>query len=159
MAVVLNEDTQFLSNGGKPLTGGMIYIGEVDQDPVANPKTIYSDRELQTVLANPQSIGADGRAANKIWLSGRYSLEVRDINNVQVFQDLDRGQSESEIGSIALGNVIGTDTITAQANPTITSYVDKMVYVFTPAQGNTGPVTLNIDGIGARRVVKNNFRS
>lgn len=157
MVAVLNENTQFLDTNGKPLVDGRIYIGDVDQDPVANPKTIYSDRELQTVLANPQPIDANGRSANKIWLSGRYSIQVNDRNGVQVFQDLDRGQSETDIGSIALGNVIGTDQITAQASPTITSYVDKMVYVFTPAATNNGPVTLNIDGLGAKRVVKNNF--
>lgn len=157
MAVVLNEDTQFLSDGGKPLTGGSIYIGVVDQDPVANPKTIYSDRELQTVLANPQIIDSNGRSSNKIWLSGRYSMQVNDINGTQVFQDLDRGENTSDVGVTGLSNVIGGDTITAEATPTITGYTDKRIYVFTPVIGNTGPVTLSIDGLDPKPVIKNNF--
>lgn len=158
MAVVLNEDTQFLDTNGKPLVGGEIYIGDVDQDPVANPKTIYSDRELQTVLANPQPIDATGRAANKIWLAGRYSIQVNDRNGVQVFQDLDRGESDSSLGVVELTNVIQSPgNITAEGVPTITSYIDKMIYMFTPPFDTTGDATLNIDGVGARQIFKNNY--
>ena len=156
MPAVFNEDTQFVSDGGIPLVGGKIYIGDVDQDPVANPKSIFSDREFTSALANPQTIDATGRSTNKIWVDGKYSLQINDINGAQVFQDLDRGANSTSLGIVNLSSVIGGNTITAVASPVITSYTDKLFYIFTAAQTNTGAATLNIDSIGAKAIVQNN---
>lgn len=53
-----------------------------------------------------------------------------------------------------LGSVSGTNTITAQAGPTISAYADGMLFVLRAAGANTGAVTLNIDGVGAKPVYK-----
>lgn len=54
-----------------------------------------------------------------------------------------------------LGSVAGTDTITATSSPTIGSYVVNDLFIFTPANDNTGSVTLNIDSEGAGAVQLN----
>jgi hypothetical protein len=112
MATILNEQAQYVDASGKPLVGGSVYIGDVGADPVLNPKAIFSDRAMTSALANPQTLDANGRTANKIWTDGKYSLQVNDINGVQVFQDIDRGESAITIDIL---NDI-SDVITTPAN-------------------------------------------
>lgn len=58
-------------------------------------------------------------------------------------------------GIIRLSSVSGTNTITANAAPyALTSYQDGQHFTFKPAAGNTGAVTLNINSLGAKAVVK-----
>jgi len=154
MAAVIDEQTQFQDAAGKPIVNGTIHIGTQGADPPANLISIFSDRDLQVSLANPQLTDANGRSVNKIWVPARYSIEVQDSNNVQQYIELDNGEG-TEAGLTTLGNVSGADTITATAAATITAYVDLETYVFKTAQINTGNVTLNIDSIGAKSIKKN----
>lgn len=58
-----------------------------------------------------------------------------------------------------LTTVAGTDTITATAEPVTiptAGYSTGMKFTFVPANNNTGAVTLNIDGAGAKSVVAAN---
>src|SRR3990167_6680754 len=48
----------------------------------------------------------------------------------------------------------GTNTITAVASPTLTAYTTGTFFKMLAAGANTGAVTLNIDSIGARAVVR-----
>ncbi len=157
MAAVLVEHAQYFLDNGLPAVGGKIYIGVVDLEPVANPQNIFSDREMTVgnQLSNPQTIGDDGRSANKIWTDGKYSKRVDDSDAVQIYQELDNG-STSETGVTSLSNVQGTNTITAEAASTITAYVDKELFVFITANAITGAVTLNIDAVGAKAINKLN---
>lgn len=54
-----------------------------------------------------------------------------------------------------LGTVAGTNTITAQATPTLTAYADGQTFRFIAAGANTGATTLNIDSLGAKNVFWN----
>lgn len=154
MSARIDERTQFVDASGKPLVGGFIYIGTVDLDPVLNPKSIFSDRELTTALANPQTLDSFGRSTNKIWFSGKYSMKIEDSDNAQFLEDLDAGSIE-EVGNTILTDVLGANTITANAVNTITSYVDGQTYIFTAVSNNTGATTLNIDSLGAKSIKKN----
>lgn len=155
MTAILDEHTQYADTGGRPAVNGLLYIGDVGADPVANPQTIYSDRALTTVAANPQTLDANGRTTVKLFIGGEYSLQVNDVNAVQIYQNLQAGESSLDIAIIGLINVGGGNAITADGVPTILSYVDLTQYAFTAAQVNTGAVTLDIDGLGAKAVVKN----
>ena len=154
MPAILNEQTQFVDSAGKPLVFGKAYFGDQNADPVLNPVSIFSDRELTVALTNPQLLDSLGRTANKVWLAGRYSIRVDDLSGAQIYQELDNGESPA-VGVTALENVVGADTITATATSTITAYEDLELYAFRTAQVNTTAVTLNIDGVGAKSVVKN----
>lgn len=48
----------------------------------------------------------------------------------------------------------GTDTYTATINPVITSYVTNQRYFITFTNANTGPATLNLNGLGAKSIRK-----
>lgn len=154
MPATLNEQTQFTDSSGKPLVSGKVYFGVQNADPTVSPITIFSDRELTVVISNPQILDALGRTTNKVWVPGRYSMRVDDLNDVQIYQELDNGES-SDVGVTILENVSGANTITATAASTITVYEDKEQYTFTVAQVNTTAVTLNIDGVGAKSITKN----
>jgi len=51
--------------------------------------------------------------------------------------------------------VSGTNTLTATASPTVTSYLTGSQYTFVAQNTNTGAVTINIDGTGAKAITKN----
>lgn len=154
MPAILDEHNQWVDSAGKPLVNGTIKFGVQGADPDVSPITIFSDRELTVSITNPQTLDADGRTTNKVWVAGRYSILVKDLNAVQEYIELDNGESP-DVGVTALENVAGGDTITATASSTITAYEDLEQYTFTTAAINTTAVTLNIDSVGAKSVVKN----
>ncbi len=155
MVAVIDEQQQWFDEAtNTPINNGFIYIGARNGDP-RTAINIYSDRELTTPLANPQRTDETGRSVNKIWIGDRYSIEVSNSADVQKYIELDNGETASA-ATITLGNVLGSDTITADGNPTITSYDDLSEYVFRTVQVNTtDAVTINIDGVGAVPIVKN----
>jgi hypothetical protein len=155
MPARIDERTQFVDETGNPIVAGSIYIGLQNADPVANPITIYADRALTIPLANPQLTDADGRSVNKIWIPGDYSIQVNDALGVPQLQDLDSGVTVENTGVTPLTNVAGTDTITAEGTPTVLAYVDGQIYTFQAVNTNTGAITFNIDGVGAKSVTKN----
>lgn len=53
-----------------------------------------------------------------------------------------------------IGSVSGTDTITGSLSPAITSYVAGQTFRFVAAGANTGPVTINLNGLGAKDITK-----
>ena len=53
-----------------------------------------------------------------------------------------------------LVTVTGTDTITGTMTPALTAYASGQMFYFVAAGANTGAVTLNIDGLGARNVTR-----
>lgn len=50
--------------------------------------------------------------------------------------------------------VAGTNTITGTMTPSLTAYATGNMFLFIAAASNTGPVTLNIDGLGAKAVTR-----
>ena len=94
MPSVLNEATQFTDESTSELiNNGYIYIGEQNLDAKLNPITIYANRALSTVLANPQRTGPDGRSVNKIFIPAEYSMKIEDSANVQKLNYLDLGEA------------------------------------------------------------------
>ncbi len=154
MTAILNEHQQWVTNGGIPIVNGRVYFGVVNQDPKANPITIYSDRLLTSVLANPQPTDSNGRTINKVWVDGQYSLKLENSTGSQLYQQLDFG-SDFVGGIISLKNIQGANTIVSNAIPFLTSLVDGQLFELTLAQTNTGDVTLKIDSQVAKPVLKN----
>jgi hypothetical protein len=61
----------------------------------------------------------------------------------------------AQLGINAAGTVGGTgDAVTAVLGPAITAYGDKMEIVFIPTADNTGAATINLNGLGAKTIVK-----
>lgn len=156
MAAVIDEHTQWMDSGGKPLVSGSLYVGLVNADPVANPITIYSDSAFTTILSNPQTLDANGRSTNKIYVPGTFSLQVNNVNAGQEYQNLFNGTAASTgADTLTLTDISGANAITGSASTAITAYVANQTFVFVTSVVNTASITLNIDGVGAKSVVKN----
>ena len=54
-----------------------------------------------------------------------------------------------------IGSVSGADTITGSLTPALAAYAAGQMFYFVAAGNNTGAVTLNINGLGAKSVTKN----
>jgi len=63
--------------------------------------------------------------------------------------------SQAQSTAAKLLTVSGTDTITASGSPTVAAYTTGASYYFSPANTNTGAVTINIDSLGAKSITKN----
>jgi|TARA_Y100000296_G_scaffold20276_1_gene24077 hypothetical protein len=57
-----------------------------------------------------------------------------------------------DIGGVNVSS--GTDTVTLAASRTISAYAQGQVFLFEAGGTNTGAVTLNVDSVGAKAVVK-----
>jgi len=55
---------------------------------------------------------------------------------------------------VTLGTIAGANTITAVATPVVTAYATGQTFRFVSVGNNSGAVTLNIDGLGAKAVMK-----
>jgi len=161
MTSLLNEHTQYVDAAGDPIANGKLYIGTNGADPVATAgvTTIYSDRALTTSADNPQTLDANGRTTDKIAVVGKYSIQVNSVVGAvetQEYQDLDAGSSAASDAVLALSSVAGTNAITGSTGETLTAYTDGQLFVFKTANESTGSVTLNVDAVGAKTVIKRN---
>lgn len=152
MAAIFNERSQYEDTQGRPLAGGKIFFGKVGLDPKLNPENIFSNPELTAALANPQILDTLGRATNQVYIEGRYSLRIEDVNELQIQETLIVGVDPGTSGPIILGNVQGTNALTATASPTITEYVNGQEYRLQVLTANTLQMSLNIDTVGVKNI-------
>jgi hypothetical protein len=62
------------------------------------------------------------------------------------------GQVQSTAAKLI--TIAGTDTITGTMSPTLTAYAAGQLFYFVAGGANTGAVTLNVDGLGAKAVTR-----
>lgn len=116
MTIALRQTDQVIGANGRPVVNGYYYIGEYEQDPVANPLDLFSDIGLTVPLANPQRTDAYGRPVNDVYLAvRRYSYQIKDSALVTLEGPKNRvGQSGADIISFtdygARGDGVTDDT-------------------------------------------------
>jgi hypothetical protein len=89
MQQVTNPYPGFVGLDGKPLALGKIYIGLENEDPETNPITVYFDsgagqtatQPIRTIAGYPDQNGSPAQ----LWVTGRYSIRIRDAFDNQVF--------------------------------------------------------------------------
>lgn len=85
------------------------------------------------------------------WPEGQSAASVNNCAR-QMMADLVR---EFQVNAVrVLASVAGTNTITGSMTPALTSYSTGMIVIFKPANDNTGTVTININALGAKNIVK-----
>lgn len=55
-------------------------------------------------------------------------------------------------GTVNVSSVAGTDTITGTLTPVPSAYADGQMFVFVPANTNTGATTINLSSLGAKSI-------
>lgn len=130
MAANFDEHPVWHASDGTRLVGGSVYYGVRNADPKTNPITIYSDREFTTTLLNPQPTLSDGRTENKVWIDGRYSIQVDDSLGNQIYQELDAGTSAGA-GTPSLTEL----ETTADSPYTLTAFDNGKMFVIDATNG------------------------
>jgi hypothetical protein len=62
------------------------------------------------------------------------------------------GQVQSTVAKLI--SITGTDTVLGTMSPTLTAYAAGQLFYFIASGANTGAVTLNIDGLGAKAITR-----
>lgn len=141
-----------------PFSGGIfskIYAWATEQlsPPIEISKLDDQESDFATGLSN--CILRDGTGvptAATPWNSQR----ITGLGAGTARTDAARVDQVQDSSQLALGAVAGTDTITGSLTPAITAYTAARAVIFEPAATNTGAVTININGLGARAIVKGN---
>lgn len=126
-------------------------------NPVTTGTTISSTWANNTLTdlatAMTSSIAKDGQTTPTANLPmGTYKLTGLGTGSAST-DSVNLGQVQAHAYD-SLSSVSGVDTITATAAPTLTAYAAGKTFRFVSAGANTGAVTLNIDGVGARAITK-----
>lgn len=128
-------------------------------NPVVNATIIdatvhnTTNTDIATALSN--SVAKDGQTT----MTSNLPMGGNKLTNVAAGSAANQSPIISQIqdGSLLiLGSVSGTDTIAAALSPAITSYAAGMHFIFTPANANTGAVTIAINGLAAKAITKGN---
>jgi len=154
IALVAGAGAQFFTDSGTPLSGGLIYTYLAG---TTTPATTYTARDGLTPNANPIVLDSAGRPPAEIWLTGgvlyKYVIKTSAGALIGTYDNLPAVNDPTTINSLI--TVTGTNTLTGTANPALTGYTTGQQFTFVVANTNTGAVTLNIDGNGAKNVYKN----
>lgn len=160
---ILPPFSVFTDSDGTPLDAGYIYIGTANLPPQTNPITVYWDEALTIPAAQPirTTNGYPSRAGTpaRLYVGSTYSILVADSKNVPVLsapESFDYATvSQVQDSSLQyLTSVSGVNTITAAASVPPTAYVAGQTFRFVAPNTNSGAVTLNVNGLGAKAVTK-----
>jgi hypothetical protein len=87
-------------------------------------------------------------ALGSVPISGPRSMALQQGDHNEQYAELFRRLAQR------LQNVFGTNTVTARAEPRLSSIADGQSFVMVPSHANTSAVTLNIDRVGAFPVLR-----
>ena len=155
--------SQIINSSGNPVVNGYIYIGTYGLDPVTNPISLFSDSALSVPIANPVRTDSYGRPTTDIYFSQSqysYTLKTSALVTIEGPKNRDAVPTAASVASnqastaTSCGTFTGTNTLTCTLSPAIAAYTDIMAVRGRIANDNTGAVTLNLNGVGAKNVVK-----
>lgn len=110
MAITVEQPYKnFAGLDGKPLTGGLVYVGAVNLDPTTNPIPVFWDEAMtipaaQPLLTNAGYIVRNG-TPSRVYTATDYSLSVRTLSNTLVYYSSKQGivDYSASSGSALLG--------------------------------------------------------
>ena len=82
------------------------------------------------------------------------TYKITNLGAGTVATDAVRLSQLQNFSTSTLITVAGTDTITGTVSPSLTAYTAGQIFSFVVGTTNTGAVTLNIDGLGAKAVTR-----
>ncbi len=81
--------------------------------------------------------------------------QLGDINNTVEVYTAEEVSEELQSGNAYAATASGTDTYILGITPALTAYADNQRFFVKFANANTGPVTININSLGAKAIKKN----
>lgn len=115
--------------------------------------TVFNTFASDVAAALTQSLSKDGQTTPtaNLPMGGFKHTGVLDGNARNNYASIGQMQDSTYM---AVGGVAGTNTITGSLAPAITSYVSGMLITMIPAVTNTGAVTIALNGLAAKAIVK-----
>lgn len=142
---------QFLTDNGDPLTGGLLYVYTAG---TTTPATTWTTNSGAVANTNPIVLDAAGRTPNEIWLNSgaTYKFILKTSTGVLVgtYDNIPAIDDPTVFNNLI--TVTGTNTLIGTSVPAYTSYVAGMTLSFIPVATNTGAVTIDVDGLGAKNI-------
>jgi hypothetical protein len=142
---------QFFTNNGDPLVGGLLYVYTAG---TTTPATTYTDPSGTTNNTNPIVLNAGGRTPYQIWVNGGvlYKFILKDSAGVLigVYDNIPAIDDPTSFNNLI--TVTGTNNLIGTSTPPNTVYVAGMTLSFVVANTNTGAVTIDVDGLGAKEI-------
>jgi len=142
---------QFFDSNGTPLAGGLLYVYTAG---TTTPATSWTTSSGTSANTNPIVMNAAGRTPFEIWLNSgvTYKFALYTSTNVLIgtYDNIPAIDDPTVFNNLI--TVTGTNTLTGVSVPPYTAYVAGMTLSFIPVTTNTGAVTLDLDGLGAKNV-------
>ena len=164
--------------------GNSVYLNDVDSTNELQKLTLVGDSlmlsnndgivDLKKYATDTQTLSLQGTTlsisrGNSIQLNGAVDLDYDPTNEIQVLTHqndtlklsinggtfLIPSNESVQSGKLNFGNGSGSNAINISMSGYVTTYKLGMPVTFKAAQNNTGHVTLNINGMGAKPLFKN----
>jgi hypothetical protein len=142
---------QFFDSNGIPLAGGLLYVYTAG---TTTPATTWTTNAGTSANTNPIVLNAAGRTPFEIWLNSgvTYKFALYTSTNVLIgtYDNIPAIDDPTVFNNLI--TVTGTNTLVGTSVPPYTAYVAGMTLSFIPVNTNSGAVTLDLDGLGAKNI-------
>jgi hypothetical protein len=146
---------QFFDSNGVPLAGGLLYVYTAG---TTTPATTWTTNAGDVANTNPIVLNAAGRTPYEIWLNSgvTYKFALYTSTNVLIgtYDNIPAIDDPTVFNNLI--TVTGTNALIGTSVPPYTSYVAGMTLSFIPVTTNTGAVTIDVDGLGAKNIFVGN---
>jgi len=142
---------QFFDSNGTPLVGGLLYVYTAG---TTTPATSWTTNSGASANTNPIVLNAAGRTPFEIWLNSgvtyKFALYTATGVLIGTYDNIPAIDDPTVFNNLI--TVTGTNALIGTSVPPYTSYVAGMTLSFVPVATNTGAVTLDLDGLGAKNL-------
>jgi hypothetical protein len=142
---------QFFDSNGIPLAGGLLYVYTAG---TTTPATTWTTSSGTSANTNPIVLNAAGRTPFEIWLNSgvTYKFALYTSTNVLIgtYDNIPAIDDPTVFNNLI--TVTGTNTLVGTSVPPYTAYAAGMTLSFIPVNTNSGAVTLDVDGLGAKNI-------
>jgi hypothetical protein len=142
---------QFFDDNGTPLVGGLLYVYAAG---TTTPATTYTDPSGTVSNTNPIVLDAGGRTPYEIWVNGgvlyKFVLKTSTGVTIGTYDSIPAIDDPTAFNNII--TVTGTNTLIGTSTPSNTAYTRGMTLSFVVVNTNTGAVTIDVDGLGAKEI-------
>lgn len=142
---------QFFNDSGVPLSGGLLYSYAAG---TTTPATTWTTNAGTVANTNPIVLDSAGRTPSEIWITGgvdyKFILKTSAGVTVGTYDNIPSLNDFSTFNNLI--TVTGTNSLVGTSNPPYIAYTTGMTISFIPVATNTGAVTLDLDGLGAKNV-------
>jgi hypothetical protein len=134
---------------------GTFLINSTGQPVVAN--TVISATVFNALTADLASgltncITKDGQSTPTANIPMGSNKITGLANGTLIGDAANLGQVQSTVAKLI--SITGTDTVVGTMSPTLTAYAAGQLFYFIASGANTGAVTLNVDGLGAKAITR-----